>query len=355
MSVLADRIESVTNAPSVLSQATRTRVEHWREWVLLDGDRLRIALGLSALLCCTFFAIEIAESPRLQRAQPLFYLFGSLIGGNITLVTVVVSISQLLLGRQINTPGDLRSRIDATIDYRRDVEAAADGVVAPVDPFGFLWLLFENTRQQAQSIGGLLIGTHAREYEAGSGLVLEEGVQQAHDRIDESVSAITDHTDEVLELLNGSNTDVFSVLSVTLTTNYANQINEIRQVRSAYREDLSETELERLDSLIDRLQEIDIARQYFKGIYLQQELSKLSRLLLMVAIPAEVVSVYGLLAFTVPMGATVLTAYPLVLIPIAITIGFLPLSVLFSFVLRAATVTDRTAATIPFTTPEQEV
>ncbi|WP_440006920.1 hypothetical protein [Halomicrococcus sp. SG-WS-1] len=37
-----------------------------------------------------------------------------------------------------------------------------------------------------------------------------------------------------------------------------------------------------------------------------------------------------------------------------LVVGLLPLSILFSYILRTATVTERTAAAIPFTTPEQE-
>ena len=40
--------------------------------------------------------------------------------------------------------------------------------------------------------------------------------------------------------------------------------------------------------------------------------------------------------------------------PLIITIGLLPISLLFAFILRIATVSQRTAATLPFTTPRQE-
>ena len=46
-------------------------------------------------------------------------------------------------------------------------------------------------------------------------------------------------------------------------------------------------------------------------------------------------------------------ALPAVL-PIALTLGALPLGILSPFILRTATVTRLTAATLPFATPEQE-
>ena len=319
------RIGLPRDASLPIGSRDRDWTARYREWVLLDGDRLALAVGSSLALCLVFVTIELLsvfDTHTLQRTQPLFYLFSALIGGNITLITVVVSISQLLLGRELQPPGELREQIEDVIEYRREVEDATEGAIAPVDPSGFLRLLFENTRQQSQAVGGLLIGARSPEIRADEGLVLEGDLQHTYERIDAVVSSLTEHTDDVLRLLGHADTDVFSVLSTTLTTNYANQINEIRQIRASHGDSLPEAVMEGLDSLIDRLQEIDVARQYFKSIYLQQELAELSRMLLYAGIPAEITSVYALFAFTVPPGTTLLTRSPPVAIPVAVTIGF---------------------------------
>ncbi|WP_227375100.1 hypothetical protein [Haladaptatus halobius] len=109
-----------------------------------------------------------------------------------------------------------------------------------------------------------------------------------------------------------------------------------------------------LGRLVDHLQRIDIARQYFKSIYLQSEHSSLSRVLFYAGIPAEAVSVAVLLTFTATAGSVLEPAHERLLLPIVVGIGFLPLAVLFAFILRTATVIQRTTATIPFTTMEQE-
>jgi hypothetical protein len=74
-------------------------------------------------------------------------VLSSLISGNLTLITVVVSINQLLLSREMSSPGELESQIQNVIEYRKDVEDHA-GDIAPVKPLGFLELLFSNTRQE---------------------------------------------------------------------------------------------------------------------------------------------------------------------------------------------------------------
>lgn len=95
-----------------------------------------------------------------------------------------------------------------------------------------------------------------------------------------------------------------------------------------------------------------MARQYFKTLYTQTELSYISRTLLYAGVVAEAVLVSTLLILTTSRGAP--ASMSAAAIPPVAGVGLLPLSVLFAFVLRLATVTQRTAAITPFTTPEQE-
>lgn len=308
-----------------------------REWVLLDGNRLVVAGVVLAILLAVLLAVERAGLVPLETQQPVFYVFGGFIGGNLTLITVVVSINQLLLGRELSSPGTLESQIQSVIDYREEVEDAA-GQVAPVKPLGFLELLVQNTRREAQRLGGMTFGAVDSE-------VREE--------VDETVESLTDQLDRVIELLQESDANTFDVLSVTLTTNYAEDINRIRRIRANYGDDLPGTAMDALANLVENLQRVDVARQYFKSVYLQEELSSLSRLLLYAGFPAETAAVVALLALSAE-SETVLIEYRQLLIPVAITVGFLPLALLFAFILRTATVIERTAATIPFTTPRQE-
>lgn len=107
-----------------------------RKWVLLDGNRLLVAGATMAALSVSFGALVSSGLVPLHWTQPVFYVFSALIGGNMTLITVVVSINQLLLSREMKSPGELESQIEEGIEYRREVEDAADEV-APVQPLGF--------------------------------------------------------------------------------------------------------------------------------------------------------------------------------------------------------------------------
>lgn len=165
---------------------------------------------------------------------------------------------------------------------------------------------------------------------------------------------LTEQMDVLDALLAESEEDTIEVLSVLLETNYARDINRLRQLKERHRDDVDDAVAGSVDALIERFQEIDVARQYFKTIYLQQELSRLSRLLLYVGLPAVAVAVASLLVFSVPAEDPGAAPGPAVVLPVTLTIGTLPLVVLCSYTLRVATVTNLTVATLPFTTPEQE-
>lgn len=312
--------------------------QRWTDRVLLTAPRSTVAGVTAALLFVFLAAVGLSRFSPFAQTQPLFYVYSSLIGGNLTLITVVVSINQLLLSRGMRTPDELSSQIEGVIDYRRDVEESA-GRIAPVEPLGFLRLLLENTRKKAQELGGL---------------AFSRADAETADEIEDLVSEITRNVDEVDDLLNDSDASTFHVLSTTLDTNYAREMNELRRLTHRRGGQLSPQVTEWIEDLADELQNIDIARQYFKAIYLQQELATLSRFLFYTGLPSIAVVAATLFLFTGSNGPTIPGSLLPLVVPAAVTVGLLPLAVLFSFILRTATVIHRTAAIIPFTTPAQE-
>ncbi len=309
-----------------------------KDWFLLDGDRQLVVALTTVVLFLVIASVTVSELTPLNNLQPVFYVLGGLIGGNLTVITVVVSINQLLLSRELQAPPDLESQIEGIIEYRSDVEDAA-GQVAPVEPLGFLCLLFENTRREAQRLGGL---------------AASEGSEGTYHDIDQVVTEITDRLDSVDRLLRQSDTGTFDVLSVTLTTNYARHINQLRQIDYQHSEQLPDDVSAAIETLVHQLQNIDIARQYFKAIYLQQELAQLSRGLFYAGLPSVTIVAIGLLLLTGSTGSVFARSYIRLFVPTVVTIGLLPITILFAYILRIATVTQRTAATLPFTTPAQE-
>lgn len=97
--------------------------------------------------------------------------------------------------------------------------------------------------------------------------------------------------------------------------------------------------------LHDHLVLIDVSRQYFRTLYIQRELPRISRSLLYVGGLAEVALVGVLFAFmTAP-------SHPRVLVLVAGVAGFAPLAVLISYVVRISIVAELTATVVPFVGP----
>lgn len=326
-----------------IESGSRRILNRLQEWFFLRASRPLIAGLVAAALAALVFGLWTAGFVPLIERQPTFYVLGGLISGNLTVITVVVSINQLLLSRELSTPEALESQMEGVIEYRKDVEAAADRV-APVEPLGFLRLLFDNTRTEAQKLGGM------NRADASGSEGLDGGI---HEEVDDLVRDLTDHVDAVDELLDRSGVSTFHVLSATLTTNYAHHINHLRRLRHDHGDELADGTMEYINALIDRLQQIDVARQYFKSIYLQQELSRLSRMLFYTGIPAEAAAVVALLGHTASGGVGV-SGWLATTVLVTVVVGLLPICTLFAYIARISTVTQRTAATIPFTTPTQE-
>jgi hypothetical protein len=307
-------------------------------WVLLSGNRLIVAGGLLAVLLVAYTALEFVGFTAVQEFGALSTAFGALVSGNITLITVVLSINQLVLSRALGGVGVLESNIEEVSDYRERVRRETGQEVTPAEPAAFLELLLRSTREEASRL--------RRRVTAIGDTELQTDVNEMSDRL-------TDHIDHVLTLLGQPNTGVFGALAATLSTNYARELNAVRRIQVRYGDHLTEEASETLDTITRRIKDVDIARQYFKTMYIQEELSYFSRLLLYVGIPAEFITVATLVAMSKSGGS--LSGLPLtlpLLAPVVVTVAFAPLAMLFSFVLRVATVAQNTVSPAQFTTPD---
>ncbi|WP_084186469.1 hypothetical protein [Haladaptatus litoreus] len=100
--------------------------------------------------------------------------------------------------------------------------------------------------------------------------------------------------------------------------------------------------------------QIDVARKYFRTVYVEKELSHLSRIILYVGVPAELLSAVVLVIYGSAKTTPLIVGWLDVLVPIALTAGLGPLAVLFSFVLRLSWVAQHNASIAPFTASDEE-
>ena len=305
------------------------------DWFLLSGSRLAVSAGLLALVAAVFWWVVLSGLAPLTQRTPILYLLFALISGNVTLITIVVSISQFVLARHLETPGEVREQMREVVGYRQTVSDVTGERVVPVTPSGFFLVLFRGVDRDVERI-------RTRDW----------GEADAELRRDLAnlVGDLETHAEYVIGLVEGSGGGIRHALFATLDANYSRYFYGVYRLRSVYGDDLPAGVADDLDRLERHLEQVDVARRYFKTVLIQSELASLSRLLLFFGLPVLVTTVVLMLLFTATSGPALSRPVLAVVIPVVVTAGFVPIVLLTAYILRLATVVHRTAAMYPFTT-----
>ena len=187
--------------------------EQLEDWFFLDANRLLVAGVLLGFVLAVMLVLRVTGIVPLGSVDSMFYVFGGLIGGNLTLISLVVSMNQLILSRQLGAPGEVREQIDATAQYRTRIADSTERDVAPIIPTEFAIVLLENAHRDIQRLGGLAAGSD------------DQGLGED---IDGFVADPTEHFDSIISLLDlsGGGVGAFGALSAILTTNYGTRIRD---------------------------------------------------------------------------------------------------------------------------------
>ena len=309
------------------------------EWVFLTANRGVLAGGILVAFFAVLGSIEFRLGATTQQLVPLFYMSSAVIGGNFTLLTIVISISQLVISRQLSAPGELRTQIANTTSYREESLELVQKDVPPATPAAFLEVLLRGVQDAVEQL-------NAHKTEIAS--------DDAVDAIDEVLTPLEDQIERSIRKLERDDTSILEALVVTLNTNYSEDIHHIWRLETEYHEHITPDAKDSLETVVTRLKQIDVARQYLKTVYIQEELSRLSRDLMYVGVPVIFAGLALMVTF-VSTARPALTPRQLsVVTPLFTTVGAAPLALLFTYVLRLSVVSERTAAITPFTTPTQE-
>lgn len=304
----------------------RRYVDALSRWFLLDGSR-RIVAGILLLGAGFVFALCLEAFGPVSDTLPVFYALSGLIAGNLALISIVIAIDQLVLSRELVTPGERLETIEDVSAFRDRVAETTDEDVLPIRAPRFLDVVLTSTLEEARRIDADAAGLDDRERR----------------RLEEFVDEIVATVESVERVVVAEDVRPFEALVRALYVDYGIHLQTIDRLRND--SSLPASIDHRLSVLRDHLVLIDVSRQYFRTLYIQRELPRISRLLFYVGGPAEVVLVGVLFAFaTTP-------AYPRALALVAATAGFAPLSVLISYVVRIATIAELTATVVPFIDP----
>lgn len=319
--------------------ATRPRVtKQWPrgirfyEWLVLDGNRLVIAAGISLSMFVALLAGDRLGVISFANDDSITRLAGGMIAGSFSLVTLVVTLNQLVLSREFASADEVSDRLDGIMTFRKELEAAAEIPVSPGSPSRILELIAETIADRAEQLGETVAET---EDEAFAVCVADY------------VDGITTDATELDETLEGTEFGTFTAVSSTVAYDHAWQLYAARQLRERAGDDLSSEADQAFAALQTALRLFTEAQEHFKTIYLKRELTRLSQLTIVTGVPSIVAAMVLGLTYAGPTGAVL----PETLLPVVgsglIAVVSVPLALLAAYIIRTATITRRTASVGP--------
>lgn len=303
-------------------------------WFLVHGDRNvvtgAIVLAVVGVVGALIAADVLAIGPDGNAAT----LFGSgLTAGVVTLITIALSINQLILARVFGSPDELADRLRGTLELRRTVERHAEAPSSPNDPAAFLSMT-----------GTTLSDRIATLIEA-----IDRSGWNPPGEVVDAVAEVGAYGRAIADQLEGE-TGIVDALDVILGTEYAMNLTAMHHLQAVHADSISPEIQTEFDAAIELLESIAVARQFFKTISLQQDFAVLSR----VIVYSGMVAVVVVMSLTLIYRTTAVTL-PMALLPWVVTFGIgaivAPLAAFVSYLLRAGSIARRTVSVGPFVPP----
>jgi hypothetical protein len=305
-----------------------------REWLLLTGNRLLVSLLGIVALAGVFATVVLAGLVPLQKETPILFLLFALIAANFTLIAIITSLSQFVLGRRLESPGEIRRKLDETIAYREDVGDTIDQAIMPVKPDSFFTILFQNVLWDVEALDRVATETRTK---------------RTRDELTDLLSGLRGHAEYVIDLLEDPASGLKHALFASLNTNYEVHVHRAWYLETEFTDEFTAEVTDPLTSLTETLEHIVVASRMFKTGFIESEISELSRFLLYLGLPVQIAAVVVMLLYSAPGSAPPVADPTLsVLITGVVTAGFAPFLLLASYVVRLTIVARRTADTFPF-------
>lgn len=306
------------------------------DWLFLEADRRIVAGGITVVVIGVFSGLVYTDVVAVGAESSVAGLFGSgITAGVITLLTIALSINQLILSRVFGSVNKLRDRLDGARTLRGRVEKLSGRSSSPTDPAEFLCLLATTMTDRATTAQTIVEGSDT---EPGDALI----------RPLEDIADYGRSIDAQIE----SGTPVSNVLGVIIGPEYAINMTAIEHVRNEFGESLTPNAREELQAIEELLEFVAIVRQFFKTIALQQDFAMLSRMLVYSGLLALLASLSLTLVYRT--GSVTISHSALrVAVPVAVGVAVAPLALFAAYILRAATVAYRTVSVGPFVPPEE--
>ena len=306
-----------------------------RRWLFLEGNRYAVTVSpllgyfITIIVIGTVWAFEIERL--LTETTAIQNLLNTFLNGIILLVSIVVSINSIVLSYDISSMNSQQDRIEATVDFRRKLGQIGIGEETPTDMSSFLRVITDAIQERAQVLVDETKGTDG-EFAVDVANYCESVVKMAED-LDKS--------------LHRSGGGEFGMLWIGLETDYSLLMDQSQSVASKHQDDIDSDTETQLEELLQILELFATGREYFKTLYYTREISKLSRTLLLVSLPAILITATAILAINANLlpniwffGLPPLLSF----VAAAFTIALTPFLILTAYMLQLTTVALRTSA-----------
>lgn len=301
-------------------------------WALVTGSRVWIAAGILGVSFVLTIGLLRASSAGPGQRRVVANIFGNgFVPGIITLITVSLSVNQLILSRVFGSPGQFFDRLDETLSFRRRAENRACRTGSPSDPARFLEFVERAIRERTDDL---------RRYASETG--------------DEELSRFLDEMEDYCDHLRNQSAqgDVMDIVVRTFGTRYAAELRRTRRQLDERRDELPSEATDDLETIFDLLEEVAVLRQFFRTIAIQQDLAMLSRRVGVLGVASLFVSVF--MAANLEHTLAAVTGWPLPLVvSVAFVVAVSPVVMLVSYVMRLATISLHTLSVGPFVPPNR--
>lgn len=325
-------VAAVLVAMVVLDRRRRRRV---RRWFLLEGDRWVIIGGMVLAVLVGSILLSMTNVIGFVEAGFVTTMFSTIIAGLFSFVPILIGVNQLTISQLFGTPETLRERIESVQALRERIEDLVTEVpVTPTDPGAFL---------------ALAAGVLAARATALREAVADSGDPKLIADVSEYVETIHEQTDELEGRLDGGDHYLLDVLLPMMGDGYSANVNAARRLEVRYADSLSEPARSLFADVRELSVTMDVIRQYYKALYIQQELANLSRLIAYTGVGAFLLSMFLVMLFANGSSPAGPGLPRVLLVSVSLAVVTSPFAVLFAFVVRIATIVKRTAAPGAFT------
>lgn len=308
-----------------------------KRWFLLEANRWTVVGLLAAstflltVLVGTFGPVSTHRflTRGISPASALVELLKAIV----SVVTIVLSVNQLVLSPELGPVSDQRERLEDTMDLRSRSESLLDETVSPLAPSQFLEDLVSALKRRAVNLG------------------------EAADGSPELRGEVADFTRDVLDDANAVEAKLadaefgdFETVPAVMDFDTSSKIRRLRRIRRAYDDALADEEAEAVSEMVDALELFATARAYLKTTYIRTEFINFSRALLYLGFPSLLLTYFAAQIYDsgVFPNETLGVENQLLFVAGAVTVSLIPVMTLVSYISRLATVSQSTLFIGPF-------